>query len=84
MNRDLFASANLRDVSVGSMALIDTIQDMQPHIAMGALTATFLMLCDFWKVDAKDAFRLTSNIMNHADGRRPEFRAVAAYMEGEL
>ena len=84
MNRDLFASANLRDVAVASMALVDTIQDMQPHVAMASLTATFLLLADHWKMDQKDAFQLVSNLMNHADGRRAEYKAVAAYMENEL
>ena len=84
MNRDLFINANLRDTAVASMALIDKVQDMQPHIAMGALSATFLMLCEFWGVDPKDALGITKNLMNHADGKRAEFKAVAAYMEGEL
>lgn len=84
MNRDLFNNAQVRDVSNASMAVITTIQDMQPHVQMAALAATFLLLSDHWKVAPQEAFAAVKNLMNHAEGRRPEFNAVAAYMEAEL
>ena len=83
-NRDLFNNANLHQVCLGSMAIIDRIQSEPPHVQMASMAATFLMLCDHWKVKPQEAFTAVTNMMNHAEGRRVEFDAVASYIAEEL
>ena len=84
MNHDMLNSVPIVDVARGSMSLIDAMQDMQPDVQIASLAAVFLLAAEHWSVKPQDAFRVATNAMNHADGRRPEFKGVAAYMESEL
>lgn len=85
MNRDLFMNANPRRVANCTMAVIDATQrGFQPHEQMHAMAAAFLMLAEHWGVPAQDLFTATKQLMNDQEGRRPEFSAVALYIEKEL
>lgn len=85
MNRDLLNSANPRRVANATMAVIDATQrGFQPHEQMLGIAAAFLSLASHWGVSAQDAFRITTNIINDQDGKRPEFSAVDRYMKEEL
>ncbi|MDO8839671.1 MAG: hypothetical protein Q7V31_12160 [Parvibaculum sp.] len=84
MNRDLLLSTPTRTAASRTMQVIDGVQDYQPHEQIVALAATFLLLCERWNTDPRDALRITDRIINHAEGKRPEFAAVRDYMEGEL
>lgn len=85
LNHDLANMASPKDVAIASMAIIDSIQKEPPHIQMHAAAAVFLLLAEYNGEPAQDAFARTKNLMNHAnEGRRAEFRAIEAYMEGEF
>lgn len=84
LDRDLFNNASVKVVAPAAMALIDTIQGCQPHTQVAAITSVFMLLCEHHKIPAHDAFAAVTNLMNHAEGRRPEFAAVRQYMEEEL
>ena len=84
LNHDLFNHASAGVVANGAMAIVDKLQDMRPHTQVAAAAAVFLLLCESHKMPAQDAFTVITNIMNHAEGRRPEFAAVRQYMEEEL
>jgi len=86
IDRDKMNNANVREVSTSCFAFVDTASrlNMKPAVVPMALAATFLLLAERMKVPAQDLFTATKNLMNHADGRRPEFAAAAEYMEKEL
>jgi hypothetical protein len=83
-DRDLLANANVRQTANSTMAIIDRIQSLAPPQQAAGLAAAFILLCERYSLEPQDIFTLTSNIMNHAEGRRPEFLAVRDYMENEL
>lgn len=84
VNRDHMTNAPIRSVAQATMALIDVNQDKPPEHQLLALGAAFLLMTEHLRVAPADVWGFTNNLMNHAEGRRPEFAAVAAYMEGEL
>lgn len=86
LRADLFANANLKQVTLGVTRILNELQNHPPHIQMAALTATFTMLSEHWRVEPQDCFTWTKNMMKHADGTgyRTEFKGVKAYIEGEL
>lgn len=85
MNRDLFNNADARRVANCTMAVIDATQrGFHPHEQMHAMAAAFLLLAEHWGVPAQDLFTATKNLMHDVEGKRPEFAAVADYMENEL
>lgn len=83
-DRDLMVNAGVRDVARATMALIDVNQKLPPHVQLLAQAANFLLLAEHYDIPVQDVFAIITNIMNHAEGRRPEFLAVADYMENEL
>lgn len=84
MNRDLFTNADPRAVALATMQVIDTTQRFQTHVQLHAMVAAFLLVAEHWGIPAQDLFTATKNLMNNQDGKRPEFAAVAMYIEKEL
>lgn len=83
-NRDLMAMAPVKESATSTMRVIDAAQDLPPHLQVIGITATFKLMLERYGISPQDAFTLTDNIMNHAQGRRVEFDAVRAYMENEV
>jgi len=84
MDRDQFTNANLRSVSKASMAALSQIQDHPKGVQPAAIAAMFLAYSEASGVPAQDLMTVTQNMISHADGRRPEFKALVRYVEGEL
>lgn len=84
LNKDLMNLAGVRESATSTMRVIDALQDLPPHLQLIAIVATFKLMIERFNVDAQDAFTVTDNIMNHADGRRVEFDAVRAYLANEV
>jgi hypothetical protein len=84
MNRDDWIMADPAAVARGTAAVANAVQDMPAHVQLSAMAAAFIMLAEHRRIEPQDAFTITSNIMNYAEGRRPEFKGVAQYMENEL
>ena len=84
MDPDMFKSVNVPEVANATMAVIDTIQDTPPHVRVAAISCAFLLMCERVGIEPQDAFSVVTNLMNFADGKRPEFAAVKAYLEGEV
>lgn len=83
-NHDQFHSASPALVAEATMRVIDRIQQLPPSVQIHAAAAVFVLLTQRFAIDTQDAFSATSNLMNYAEGRRPEFEAVRAYLENEL
>jgi len=84
MNRDKLTSINVRKAANASMVVIDALQKLPPEEQVAGMASAFLLLADHINLTPQEMFSVTTSIMNHADGRRPEFAAVAQYMEMEL
>lgn len=84
LNRDDMNHVPVREAATSSMRVIDAIQDLPPHLQVIAIVAVFKLLIERFGVDAFDAFTVADNVMNHAQGRRPEFAAVRAYLDNEV
>ena len=83
-HRDAMNMADPKEVANSAMTVVDRLQDFNPAVqAMGA-AAAFLSLAEHLKIPAQDLFTSTKNLINGVDGKRVEFRAIDAYMEGEL
>ena len=83
MNRDRFNNIAVGAASTASMAVINALQDYTPERQMAGITAVFLLACQHHGISPQDAFTVTKNCMTYAEKTRPEFKAVAAYMQGE-
>lgn len=85
LNRDALNMADPAMVARAGMTVIDALQvQFHPHVqAMGA-AAAFLSLAEHYGIPAQDLFTATKNLINGVDGKRTEFKAIDAYMEGEL
>jgi len=83
-NRDLMNMASVKEAATSTMRVIDAAQDLPPHLQLIGITATFKMMLERFGVDPQDAFTAVDNIMNNAEGKRAEFRAVRMYLATEL
>lgn len=84
LNRDLMNLAGVRESATSAMTVIDAVQDLPPHLQVIGITAVFKLMVERYGVNPQDAFTVTDNIMNHAQGRRAEFEAVRAYLANEV
>lgn len=84
LNRDIMNMAGPRDVAMASMTVLDRLQDFRPEIQIMGAAAVFLELAEFLGIPAQEAFTATKNLINGDEGKRPEFRAISDYLNGEL
>lgn len=84
-DRDRLNMVNMTHAARATVTVIDAIQALPPEEQIAGITAAFKLLTERFEVSPQDAFDVANNIMHHADGgRRVEFKAMRAYMEGEL
>jgi hypothetical protein len=80
---------NNADLTVSAVAAFDVANALQHHHQFKAeqavgCCAAFITLAESMKVNPAELFRAATNLMNHADGRRPEFDALRMYFENEV
>ncbi len=84
INRDVMNMAGLGEVARASMTTLNALQDFRPEIQILGAAAVFLSLADHLGIPAQEAFSATTNLINDDNGKRSEFQAIVAYLEGEL
>lgn len=84
LDRDMMNMASVRESAAATMRVIDSVQDLPPHLQVIGITATFKLLAERFNMSVADAFTVADNIMNHAEGRRVEFDAVRDYLANEV
>ncbi|WP_139812523.1 hypothetical protein [Ensifer aridi] len=84
LNRDVMNMAAPVTVARASMTVLDRLQDFKPEIQIMGAAAVFLELAEHLGIPAQEAFSATKNLINGDDGKRVEFRAITAYLNGEL
>lgn len=83
-DHDAFSSAPVSQAARASMAVINAVQQLDPAVQVHGMAAAFLLLAERFKLEPQDLFAKTTNLMNYAEGRRPEFTAVSEYLAGEI
>ena len=76
--------ASARDAGVAAMAIITAVQDLPYDAQVHGMVACFALLCDGLDVRPSQLLEITTNLMDKADGYRPEFRGVASYFANDL
>ena len=83
--RDLAGNAKVREAANLCMALIDAVQvSKDPGARLLALACAFLMAAEQAGIQVTDLMTYARNCMNEAQGKRPEFQAVANYIQKEI
>ena len=67
-----------------AMAVINSVQQVPPAVQAHGIAAAFILLAERYGLEPQHLFQRTTNLMNYAEGRRPEFAAVAEYLANEL
>lgn len=85
-NLDTFSSANVAEAASMAMRVVDATQrgNPSPEIQAHGIAAAFILLAERFGLQPQEMFAKTTNLMHYAEGRRPEFAAVEAYLQGEL
>lgn len=84
LDRDSLHLIPSRTAAQRTIGVIDTTQDWPPHEQLVALAATFLLMCERYQSDPAEMLRLVERIINHSEGKLPEFSAVRDYLEKEF
>lgn len=84
--RDKLGNASLVETSRMAMSVVNAIQT-NPNdkgSQLGGLLTAFLMVFDTCGLPLEDLLGMARNIVNDAEGTRPEFMAVKDYIENEV
>ena len=83
--RDLIGNAPLTASAEAAMRVADAVQH-EPHkgARLLGLLAAALIAMEASRCNLHDVLGMARNAMNDAEGRRPEFRAVDAYIRNEI
>lgn len=83
--RDQIGNVNLTEAARSAMSVADAVQNCPTKGArlMGIMAAALITI-EASNLNLSDVLTMTRNAINHADGRRPEFAAVDAYVRNEI
>lgn len=83
--RDLVGNASLVSTARCAMSALDAVQTEPDKGAQFlGLAAAFLLAAEVSGLSVPDFMGYARNAINHAEGRRPEFEAVATYVAYEM
>jgi hypothetical protein len=84
LDGDKLNLVGLRPVGNVAMAIINACQDWRPEQQVVGAAAHFILLCQRYRLEPGEAFRIAERVIKSQHSDRPELKAVAAYMAGEL
>ena len=83
--RDLIGNAPLAESAEVAMRVADAVQhEPRKGARLLGLLAAALITLEASQLSLHDVLGMARNAMNDAEGRRPEFRAVDAYIRNEI
>ena len=83
-DHDVLNMVPARKTSHNTLGVINAVQDHSPEEQVAAIAATFLLMCEHYDIEPRQALTVSSRIINHSEGKYPEFAGVRDYMENEL
>tara|TARA_Y100000310_G_C20628388_1_gene787201 strand:+ start:954 stop:1253 length:300 start_codon:yes stop_codon:yes gene_type:complete len=81
---DRVRMVDMKHTALATFAIVDKLQGEPGEIQAVAVTCAFLLMADRLGVPPNDLFGIASQIMEDADGRRPEFKGAAQFFKEEL
>ena len=85
LNRDRLMNLPVKAGATAAMQVIDALQKgHSPEAQVLGAAAVITLLVERFGLGVQDVMSATRNLMNHAKGRRPEFAAVAEYLQKEI
>jgi hypothetical protein len=84
IDRDKLMNMAVSDAGRAAMQVVDALQNHRPEAQVVGACAAFLLLAEASGMPAQDLFSATKNLINGAEGKRPEFAAVSMYIELEI
>jgi hypothetical protein len=85
LNRDRLMNLPVKAGATAAMQVIDALQKgHSPEAQVLGAAAVFVLLSERFGVSMQDVMGAIKKLMNHAEGRRPEFAAVAEYLAKEV
>lgn len=83
--RDKLGNAKLTHAAQAAMSVADAVQNFPDKgVRLMGMASAFLIASDESGLPVPDLMSMARNCMNHADGRRPEFKAVGDYIRNEI
>lgn len=83
--KDKLSCVHHERVALTAMSLLNGMQNHRPEAQVAGVAATLMLLCDVLGLDPRFELERSQRIMKDADRNlRAEFKAVRAYIEGEL
>lgn len=81
----LTGNAPLTIVAEAAMSVVNGVQNIpEPGARLLGLACAFLLTAEEAGLSVPDLMGMARNAMNTAEGKRPEFTAVAAYLRNEV
>lgn len=84
LNHDRMMNLPVIDGALAAMQVVDSLQRHQPEARILGAAAVFVLLAERFGVSMQDVMGATKKLMNHAEGRRPEFAAIGEYLRHEV
>ena len=81
---DRMNNAASMPVADTAMRALNAIQDARPEHQVLGVAALFALLVERFDMPPQQIMASIKNVMDYAEGRRPEFAAIADYMKYEL
>jgi len=83
MDRDKLSNIEPKQAANAAMQVVDALQRFPAGTQLMGLATAWKMAMDLYGVSISDVMTYSGNLINDTDGRRPEFSAVAEYLEKE-
>ena len=80
---DRFTNVDAGATAKTLMGVINDIQHATPDTQLAACAVIFLLACDRFRVDPRNALEIASNLIGDRVGDYTEFRAAKMYMKQE-
>ena len=85
MHPDRFNNLTPVEAARAAMQVVTELQKFHSKEAqVHGITAAFVLYLERFDLDAQDVVTKTKNLMSFVETRRPEFNAVAMYLQEEL
>jgi hypothetical protein len=86
LNWDLLNNAPRKKVSGAAFQLLTKLQDNDPETQVAATCTLFLLLCERYRMEPSDVFRMAKNALAFDRDKRSEehFGAVRSYLANEI
>lgn len=82
---DLMGNVSLTEAARAAMSVADAVQNFPNQgVRLAAIVSVFTLAMEITGLNPAEVVGRAKNVVNQAEGRRPEFRAVQSYLAVEV